>query len=422
MKRVLLLFAAISLFSSCDWREFDDLSKSATVQVIDGPDSYSGSIFGQVVTPLSEGNFRAPGLYVVAGTGEGSFALVDFRSGTPKTSILPVQLDSAFTVQALVSLQGAEGAWRFAASSLSHIYFFTLTEDENGFTLTRDQSLDISMESEPGFGRNILPVDQPGESYAVASTHKLFYAAQDATVIETLQLDTLTLPTDDGVGFNVPFLGTFVHGGVNWLVTGGSTNPGAGQHWAMLFIDLDDTSHRVLYTPAQSLTGAQVCTVKLYDLDGDSHKDLVVGAGQNIYVFMNDPLGVELPFASDPDYTLHDQSRNIGQIIEFGDLTGNNQPEIIASDPSYQAQSDDELGSVSIFSNTFIGGTSQTVTPLLSLSPNSKDEKKFGSSLIALPTVNFPGRDELVIGGMNSSYLFYITGIEGDNSPAADPR
>ncbi len=419
MQRVTLLLTALFLLSACDWREFDDMATSATVQVIDGPDSYTGNIFGQVVTPLYEGNFKAPGLYVVGGTGEGGLALVDFRSGTPETILLPVVMDSAFTVQALVPLSGSAGDWRFAATSLGSVYFFRIMESESGFSVSLEQTIDSSY---PGFGRNVLPLPALGESYVFASTDHLYFAPQDATTMETLSLDGLVLPEDDAVAFNVPFLGTFEHAGDQWLVVGGSTDPGTGSHWALLFIDLADTSNRTLLTFDDTYPGEMVRTLKLTDLDGDGAPELFVGAGQNIYVFRNDQPSAALPFGATPDFTLHATDREVGQIIEFGDLTGNSHLEIIAADPSYQANGDKRLGSVSIYSDTFFDGGGPTASPLLSLSPNTDEEKKFGSSLITVPTVTFPGRDELVVGGSNSSYLYFITGIEGDDSPAADPR
>lgn len=89
MHRILTLsFIALLLFG-CDWREFDDLGGTATVQVLDAPEQYSGAMFGQVATHLLDAQGRkVPGLLLVGGQGAGPFALVDFREGEIEISSL----------------------------------------------------------------------------------------------------------------------------------------------------------------------------------------------------------------------------------------------------------------------------------------------------------------------------------------------
>lgn len=329
-------------------------------------------------------------------------------------------MSHAFTVESLVPMPMLGGNYRFVASSLSSVYLFTLSETATGFSLGLQKT--TTLDGIADFGRDILPLGEPFDgSFAYASVDRVYLEMSDATDLVQLELDQLELPPTNTAVLNVPIMGRLSHDGSELLAVGGTSSDSS--HWEVLFVDLYDPLNRVSLTGSDSFPGGTVQTLTFAELNGDGINDLLVGAGERIYLFMSDVNRVGLPYSAEPTWVLESAGRSLGQLIAVGDLNGNSQLEILSADVTYSSGSGSgTLGIVSIFTTDFSGHPAGVpVLPVLELVAQS-EEKKFGSSLVTLPTPQMPGRDELFVGGENSSYLFYITGLEGDDSPAADPR
>ncbi len=422
--RSLWILLTFSLLLGCDWRAFDDLSATATVQVLDAPEQYSGTMFGQVATHLLDSaGKKVPGLVLIGGQGNGSFALLDFRKGQqPKTLSLAVELSHSFTVEALVPLVAEGSNYRFASSSLSTVSLFTLTETEAGFTLTLLNTIERA--DVEGLGRNILPLGTPyGEDLALASADQVFLQRGATELLTPLPTEGLTLPPTGGATLNVPFLGRLTVDGSELLAVGGSAEHEGSQRWAVRFVDLDHWEQSFTLHGSDKTPGSAVLSLLLVDLNNDGIRDLLVGVEQRVYLFLAQEGTQGVPFTQEPNLIFSSPEQHLGELLAVGDLDGNGRLELLSADPNYSpGPGRDNLGCVALFLiDLTTAGQGSTIPPALELFANSK-EKKFGSSLVTVPSSTLPGQEELVVGGENSSYLFYLTGLPGDNAPADDPR
>jgi hypothetical protein len=422
MKKIAFIIFSLFFAMACDWREFDQLSQEATVQVVDGPEDFSGSTFGQVVTHLldSDGN-KIPGTYMVAGGGSVPFAIISFTAEAIDVVPIPFTADEPMGITTLIPLRSRDGVWRFMAGSLDTIYLLGIAELDGIYTVEIERI--IKRLNMVGFGRSIVEVEVSNtNSYLIASNDELFLYNFDGEISsEVLDIGQLVLPDSSLDRNNQPFLSTMMIDSVLWFVVGGSSTISTPPVWSVLFINSEDHTETFTLDGSESFPGEDIYSIRQLDVDMDGKDDLILGTGENIYIYNSASGGTDAPFSTNPNFTLYSEGRRVGQVLEIGDLDDDGVDEIIASDPTYQDSNHEQLGEVSIYPIGFVALDVIKVSPAIQLKASS-NEKKFGSSIITIPSHKWNTRDELIIGGLNSSYIFFITGFEGDNSPEDDPR
>jgi hypothetical protein len=119
--------------------------------------------------------------------------------------------------------------------------------------------------------------------------------------------------------------------------------------------------------------------------------------------------GGDQPYTA-PRWILQDETRDVGHVTGLVDLDADGTPELCVAEPDRPAGSG-KNGKVMIFTLGESSGERPEPATVLSAPEN---EKRFGSSLMSLKTT---AGAELVVGGSNASYLFFLTGYPGDTDP-----
>ncbi|MGM0597390.1 MAG: hypothetical protein ACQES9_10170 [Myxococcota bacterium] len=427
-KIFLFLFMTLILFPSCDWREFDDLVNEANVQVISNPERFSDSFFGQITTSLldQEGH-KVSGRFLVGGNGD--FALVDFTGPDIQIENIPWEVTESFSLNNLIPLRGGENSFRFIANSNGSVHLLTLSNVNNEDDLFISELYKFSNLAVAHYGRAVIPATNPNsEQYIIASENSLFLQTSGTNDATEINLGTFDLPAPLSNQNHQNFLANMKLDGVNYIITGGITlDSNSEPVWGLQFIPLDgqlgvfDPDNRIILAGNDNYPGSQVNTLLVDHFDEDDQQDLLVGTDANIYIYLSTASNNLPMFNQTPDKTLYSQNSNLGKVITCGDLTGDGNKEIIAADYTSSSESSDneEYGNVFIFTTPI---SKDKISPAVNLQAPNK-EKKFGSSLLVTPSIQLPQREELIIGGANSAYLIYLTGLDGDNDPEQnDPR
>ncbi|MDA3863907.1 MAG: hypothetical protein PF689_08585 [Deltaproteobacteria bacterium] len=427
-KIFLFLFMTIIFFPSCDWREFDDLTDEANVQVISNPEGFPDSFFGQITTSLldQEGN-TIPGIFLVGGNGD--FALIDFSGPDIKVNNISWEVTESFSLNNLIPLRGGENFYRFIANSNGSVYILALSNgntDDDYVISELDKFSNLALAH---YGRVVIPATKPDSGqYIIATENKLLLQTSGSTDATEINLGSFDLPAPHSNQTHQNFLASIKLDGLNYIITGGITvDSNSDPIWGLQFIPFDghlesfDPDTRIILSGNDDYPGSQVNTLIVDHFDEDDQEDLLVGTDANIYIYLSTATNNSPMFNHTPDKTLYNQNNNLGKVITCGDLTGNGNKEIIAADYTSSSDSSDneEFGNVSIFTTPI---TKSKISPAINLQAPKK-EIKFGSSLLVVPSVQLPQRQELIIGGANSAYLIFLTGLEGDNDPEQnDPR
>lgn len=422
MKTFAASFVLIMLLvgAGCDWRVFDDLAEQATVQAVEPPKNFSGTNFGQVVSPvLNEQGQVISDVYVAGGNGTSPLAVLTLEPGGT-VSRQAYTFDEGVSVSAIASLPAADGRWRvvLADGRYQSVTIFSLNPVDDSAELRREATVSGGAE----FGGSLVVADldrEGGMEIVVAS-------AQGLTVFdETLdtassrffrypddfQVPSLQELTEHG---NQSFLSVLQVGGNPVIAVGGhTTNENEDEVWTVLLVPF--TVDFPAVTPERLVGGAEapgalVCTLASGLIDADDETDLVVGVCEATYVFLA-ANGSPQPYAATPRWTLSDDPLDLGHVAGLVDLDADGRPELCIGEPDRPAGSG-RNGVVQIYE--LDGASPDALEPLTVLSA-PENEKHFGSSLLPLKTGT---GTELVVGGSNASYLFFLTGYPGD----ADPR
>lgn len=422
MKKLWFVFPCSLFFlAACDWKVFDDFQKQATVQVIEPPRNFVGNNFGQVVAPvLDDAGNVIPNTYLAGGNGTTPLAIVRVNeNGT--LSRTACTSDIGLPGAALVPLPASGGRWRAILSDGSYQMVYRVSFDP------ADPALHVQVDAnvndfEPLFGMAAAAGDFNGDGMmdvAVISRSRLYFFNDELNAAQQRTFDypdRFFVPGGQDAGAHV--LVPFVRDGKTLLAIGGMMSDGAGANtWAVLLVGVnpDFTLETQFLQGDFSVPDARVCSLAAGPVDGDAQDDLVVGICSSTQVFLAQSGGSEW-FAEQPAMVFEESGKMRGKIVALTDVNQDGKWELAVADPEEPV--DAKRNGVVFFYE--LDGTRKD--PLLQL-PSPPDEKRFGSSLFSLKTSWMDGRSELVVGGANASYLFFLTGLSGDDDPQLhDPR
>ena len=414
-----LLLFILTVCAGCDWRVFDDLASKATVQAIEPPKNFSGTNFGQVTSPvLNDQGVIASNVFLAGGNGTSPLAVLTLETdGT--VSRQAFSFSEGVSVSMIAPLPALDGRWRAALSDgrFQSVTIFSLNPSDGSFELTREATVSGGAE----FGSAIVATNldrEGGMEIVVAS-------AQGLTVFD----DQLSSATSRFFrypeGFTVPTLPELTENGnqsfltVLWvdqdpvLAVGGHTLDAQNAPvWTVLLVPFTSTFPEATVqwiTGSATLPGTNVCTLVSGDVDADDDSDLVVGVCEATYVFTA-AMGEVDWYSAEPRWILRDEPLSVGHVAGLIDLDDDGVPELCVAEPERPAGSG-KNGEVFIYQLDPASGAE--LTPVTALKA-PENEKRFGSSLHALPTGQ---GQELVVGGSNASYLFFLTGYPGDVDP-----
>jgi hypothetical protein len=185
------------------------------------------------------------------------------------------------------------------------------------------------------------------------------------------------------------------------------------------------------------------------DLDGDGVHDLIVGSpnkkdradtNSRVYVYLS--AGFPRALTYTPSYIVESDMLHFGSSVAAMDLTGDGVPELVVGDP--QASFGGNRGRAYVFEvawtydanptylaaedGVILGDTAEPATMLGS--DLKAASSAFGTQLAGLswwpdPADPDHSRRELVVGASDSIFVFYLTGLPGDDdrdTPNHDPR
>jgi hypothetical protein len=235
-------------------------------------------------------------------------------------------------------------------------------------------------------------------------------------------------------GFSVPTLSELTEGGNQSFLTvlridsspvlavGGHTLDAQSEPvWTVLLVPFTPAFPQAnvsMLVGSSTTPGTNVCTLISGQLDADTDSDLVVGACEATYVFTTEMADRDL-YSAEPRWILRDEQYSVGHIAGLIDLDADGALELCVAEPDRPAGSG-KNGMVFIYTLDDASGAELAPVTVLSAPEN---EKRFGSSLFPLKTTLKTDRSELVVGGSNASYLFFLTGHPGDDDPDLhDPR
>ncbi len=411
--------------SACDWRVFDDLQSKATVQVIEPPKNFSGTNFGQVVSPVfNENGSVVANTFFAGGYGTSPLAVISLDTMDGSIVRKAFFFHEGVSVSMLASLPAKEGQWRAVISDgrFQSVSVFSLHPSREPHEMNRIAHTGGGSE----FGSAIATRDLDGDgNWEILVTSQQGLSVFDDLLDQSLffrwpegfSIPTLQELTESG---NQTYLTTVKRLGNTYIVVGGYVLNEQNQRiWAVLLIPFTREFPEVeplLLTGNADTPGTSVCTLAGNLMSHSTDHDLVVGACKGTYIFAPTLQGDE-PYVHPPRIRVLDESQNLGQIVALVDIDSSGTPELVVAEPDRPAGSG-KNGRVSIFR---MNGDGEPTPEVVIQAP--ENEKRFGSSLFGLKTSFLNHRLELVVGGANSSYLFFITGINGDNDPSLhDPR
>jgi hypothetical protein len=421
-KFVSLVLIWLPLVVGCDWRVFDELAEQATVQTVEPPKNFSGTNFGQVVGPvLNDQGQVVSNVYLAGGNGTSPLATVTLEpDGT--VSRQAFSFDEGVSVSAMAPLPSVDGSWRVVLSDgrFQTVSVFAFNPADGTHELRREATVSGGAE----FGSALAAADLDGE----AGMEIVVTSAQGLTVYDE-QLtpatsrffrypDGFQVPTvqDLAENGNQSYLAVVRIDGAVTLAVGGHTTDTEGQPvWTVLLVPFSASFPEVtagMLVGQESTPGSTVCTLVGGWIDADADTDLVVGTCDSTYVFLA-TAGGDAPYTT-PRWILQDEAQDIGHVAGLVDLDADGTPELGVAEPDRPAGSG-KNGKVMIYK--LAEATEERPAPVTVLwAP--ENEKRFGSSLLSLKTA---GGAELVVGGSNASYLFFLTGYPGDPDPRQDP-
>jgi len=414
-----LLLFLLWICTGCDWRVFDDLGAQATVQAIEPPKNFSGTNFGQVTSPvLNDLGVIISNVFLAGGNGTSPLAVVTLEAdGT--VSRQAYSFSEGVSVSMIAPLTALNGRWRAALSDgrFQSVTIFSLNPGDGSFALTREATVSGGAE----FGSAIISTNldrEGGMEIVVAS-------AQGLTVFDDQLRSATSRFFRYPDGFTVPTLAELTENGnqsfltVLWidqnpvLAVGGHTLDAQSEPvWTVLLVpftaSFPEASVQYLIGTME-LPGENVCTLVSGNVDSDSDSDLIVGTCGATYVFTAEMGDLDL-YSAVPRWILREETLSVGHVAGLIDLDTDGVPELCVAEPDRPAGTG-RNGVLFIYTLDPASGSELTAATILSAPEN---EKRFGSSLHALAT---PERHELVVGGSNASYLFFLTGYPGDLDP-----
>lgn len=414
-----LMLCMLWMTAGCDWRVFDDLESQATVQAIEPPKNFSGTNFGQVVSPvLNDLGVVVSNVYLAGGNGDSPLAVITLETdGT--VSRQAFSFDEGVSVSMIVPLPAKDGRWRAVLSDgrFQSVTVFSLNPADGVFELTREATVSGGAE----FGSAIVAADLDrtgGMEIVVAS-------AQGLTVFDEQLSSATSRFFPYPAGFTVPTLQELTENGnqsfltVLWidrnpvLAVGGHTpGPQTDPLWTVLLVPFSAAFPEAAVqwlTGSDTLPGTNVCTLVAGHLDGDTDTDLIVGACEATYIFPADPAAANY-FPAAPRWILREENKCMGHVAGLIDLDADGLLELCVAEPDRPAGSG-RNGEVFIYE---LGPASAEEPAPVTVLGAPANEKRFGSSLHVLTTGT---SQELVVGGSNASYLFFLTGFPGDIDP-----
>lgn len=416
MKKYWLFYLSFTfLLTACNWKVFDDFEKQATVQVIEPPGNFVGTNFGQVVSVVLDANGNViENVFLVGGNGTTPLAIVRVDETNGSVSRTACVSDIGIPVSALTPLPSKNGRWRAIVSDGNYESVYVVSFDPN------EEKPHITIESNlsalsPLFGIATLAGDFNRDGtldVAIASSDHIYFFndtlgnQQSCTLPSEFRVLT---PQDAGTRIFVPFVR---NNQLLLALSGQIKNQNNETAWAVLFIN-SSCENQILQGEFSS-SNNQACSLSVGNINADENDDLVVGICHSTLLFEATNSTNSRWFDATPKWTLQENEKMLGKIVALMDINQDGKLELAISDPE-QAINAQRNGEV-----LFYDVDNQNVLLRLSSPP---DEKRFGSSLFSLPTIWLNGRHELVVGGANASYLFFLTGLSGDDDPQQhDPR
>lgn len=415
MKKYWLFHLSFTLLlTACNWKVFDDFEKQATIQVIEPPGNFVGTNFGQVVSGVLDKNGNViPNVFLVGGNGTTPLAIVRVDETNGSVSRTACVSDEGIPVSSLTPLPATDdGRWRAIVSDGNynsvHVVSFDPNEDKPHITIESQLSLSnefFGIATLTGYFHN----DQTLE-VAVVSSHSLYFFNDTLREIQQ-QVDFASnfnfhvpAPQDAGTRIFVPFM----RNNQLFLALGGQqiNNTNHKTAWAVLLIKVNSNEIQILKGD-WSLSKEKVCSLSAGQINEDFNDDLVVGICHSTLVF-------EATNSNDtwfnPTGSFQETGKMLGRIVSLMDINQDDTLELVISDPE-QAIDSKRNGEVLFYNVKYNVKTTKELLRLQS----PPDEKRFGSSLFSLQTRN--GRHELVVGGANASYLFFLTRLFEDDTP-----
>ncbi len=422
MKRFLIpLSCCLLSLAACDWRVFNDFERQATVQVIEPPRNFAGTNFGQAVAPvLDENGGIVPNTFLAGGNGTTPLAVVTV-SETGAISRKTCRIDAGISVSSITPLPAKNGRWRALLSDgnyqMANLVNFDPDEDEPKLQVEGNLSGLAQL-----FGIGTLHGDFDGDrtpDVAVASRNRLYFFDEALQTAHQHIFDyphNFFVPAMQDAGTRI--LAPVVREGKILLAIGGMISNDTGNTtWAVLLVSVNPgfTFETQVLQGDFSNPDARVCSLATGAANDDANDDLVVGICNETLLFLA-KTGTTEWFSAQPDRVVAEDGKMRGRIVALSDLNQDGKPELAIADPEEPIESN-RNGEV-LFYDLQISAD----TPLLQLKA-PKEEKRFGTSLFSLKTIWKDGRTELVVGGANVSYLFFLTGLPGDDDPVLhDPR
>ncbi|MBN2723498.1 MAG: VCBS repeat-containing protein [Deltaproteobacteria bacterium] len=423
MKNLLFILLSSLAVISCDWRVFDDLKSEATVQVINAPENFGDANFGQISSHLldSSGN-KYQNILIIGGSGDIPLFIINFSNG--EISKHPVKLPGVdgLEVSNIIPLVPYNSEFLLGLSSLGKIYIVSIDKNpdaENEYTGTVEKSID-EMENISGFGRALDIYQNSNRTYSViaaSDNHIHYFETMDSAGVD-VSLGDFNLTSTENNTFSSDFIKITEFDDIPHLIVGGTETD--TNFWSIQIFSVYSSllevvpEERIILKGSEAYPGDEVSTIRLFDINNDDIPDIIAGCGDSIFVFQSE--NDSISYSSVPDVELYSTDRSLGKSIEIIDLDGDGTMELISTDPGIETNG--SSGEVYIFKMPF---TISKISPAVTIG-TPENEKLFGSSLAGVPSSEMPDREELIVGGLNTLYLFYITGFEGDSSTDDDPR
>lgn len=446
----------VGVAAGCDWRDFDKLSDDAPVRSVGTPDGLDGYSASAVSVRLDGDANDRQNTVVIAGFGTEAIVSISVRSNgragrrsggssfdpdnEPAEVSSVVQLDAtgAANPEPTFLAGSAEGNKIHVIRIPDSGHFVTEVTIDGPIAWSRFGGAVGTGDLGDVMGQGV------GQEWIVTSDDDIYILYGDPkSAAQSVQCDarcsgaTCTAMGSDRRSIVVG--GFFDDLAVNPdAVAVGTPDEGGGRVHFLRWVPVAPVSPgcsdaglvRIrLEAPAEVPNPSEMFGTALHvkDLDGDGRDDLLVGAPDlnRVYVYLNetgDPTGWA---NAQPDGVIEppdpDNAVAFGSSMTFVDVDGDGTQELAVGDPEGYVGGTRGAGRVHIFSWDAIGGN---VTATEQATAYDFQPESTGGLGIALAAIVMGDTDwirgmpeELVVVGYKETYIFFLTGMEGDHDP-----
>ena len=459
---VVSLALAAMLGAGCPWNKLDDLAKDAPVQVLERDDDFTSATFGNTLLALPRASADDPPRIVVGGQFTTPLAVLELgaQGQINKTRIAKISTDEIEEVsdrmgnliQAMALLSPTADGQRVLIAVPKLSYARVVVIEPNG-------GFDVGgrFDAQTGsvlkhFGGALAAGDLDGtglEEWAIADDNNIFIVRNE----DPANLEACAFPgPPDVTGYEATSraltAGHFFEADGDRISFAAGLPDRYAPYGTVRLIRYDggvDCNARTITPPAGTEERFFGRSLFAADLNGDGVDDLVVGSPgstdntvNRVYVYLSAGSPGSATLMETPSFVAETTddipAKQFGKSVAMIDLDGDGQPELVVGDP--EAAYNGNLGRVHIFTQDWttgnggatlltderiIGDTAQPDTMV------GADLKKMsiglGFQVAGLSWDPAASRQELIAGASGSIFLYFLTGLSGDDLVADhDPR